>query len=223
MRKILCATALFVITSVLLQMPSVASPPSYNEAVSDYNAGMYAKALSKFESCKSVYPNNPWVRYYEALCLQNVGSFDAAKAEYQWVAVHSSASLKSMALSGLYQLSQARVHLVSYSTKGSYAASVNPAVSQTKGSVTKVLEFYADWCRSCKAFAPTFEEVKSRMNGVVFQSYNVDDDSSRALQIKYHCTSIPHTVFLDTNDNVLFNGSPERDADSFEHQIAQFH
>jgi thiol-disulfide isomerase/thioredoxin len=222
MRKIPVGWGLVFVLNIFCQLAVFASPAIYDQAVDEYNAGRYAKALSKFESCKAVEPNNLLVRYYEALCLQNLASFETAKAEYQWVAIHSNDRLRSMALSGLHQLSHRRAHADSMGGARSYAAAVYPTVVQTKSKVSTVLDFYADWCGPCKAFAPVFGQVKNSMQGIIFQSYNVDDEDARALQVKYQFTSIPHAVFLDASGKVLFNGSPARDVESFKGQIAQF-
>jgi hypothetical protein len=60
------------------------------------------------------------------------------------------------------------------------------------------------------------------MRDISFERYNVDDESSQPLRAKYQFQSIPRIVLLDGSDNLLFNGSPERDVESFERQILQF-
>lgn len=44
---------------------------------------------------------------------------------------------------------------------------------KTKGKVF-IIDFYADWCPPCKAFAPTFEKVASKLNKYNFAKVDVD-------------------------------------------------
>ncbi len=206
---------IYALSCALFWQTSVLAAPDYNRAVNSYNGGKYAMALSEFDSVKAIYPNNSLVRYYRALCLQSLGHFAQAKDEFQWVAEHGDARLKAMAQNGANAISG------SHSQSGVGAATYGSS-SQTKGKVKRILEFYADWCGACQDFAPVFDAVKSRTSGIEFQRYNVDDPSAKNLRSKYPFPTIPQTVFLDGNSNVLFNGNPEQDEAGFERQISQF-
>jgi tetratricopeptide (TPR) repeat protein len=105
MQKIMSFSAMLLLLSVCLRPAISAGSENYNSGISDYNAGKYARALAQFESCQAAYPNNAMVHYYKALCLQSMGRFEQAKQEYRWVADRGDARLKSMAKTGLNQLS----------------------------------------------------------------------------------------------------------------------
>jgi len=196
-----------------------AAPNNFNQAVKDYNDGHYAHALAEFDALKTSYPNNALVRYYDGLCSQAVGRFEKAKSEFNFVMTCPDQKLRSLAQRGLAQLNKA--HSTSTGQAG-VTTVYNSASPTSSGRVKRVLEFYADWCRPCKAFAPVFEEVKAEMHDVQFDRYNVDTADGKALNLKYRFPTIPHAVFLDGSGNVLFNGSPDRDVDSFTQQIRRF-
>lgn len=60
-----------------------------------------------------------------------------------------------------------------------------------------VLKFYADWCVTCKAYAPDFEKVKNELaSDVDFYSINIDDASSKALVKEFKIAHIPVTAFV---------------------------
>ena len=56
----------------------------------------------------------------------------------------------------------------------------------------KVIKFAASWCQPCKVLKPIFEQVKSTVDGVVFQE--VDIDSNSALAIQYKVRGVPTIV-----------------------------
>lgn len=225
MSKVLSAAVLCLCCCVIFIMQvQAANPASYTKAVSDYNAGKYSIALAEFEYCKTAFPNNALVRYYAALCAQNLGRFDKARAEFEWVAQNGDAKLKSMAQTGLSQLARAHQQSASHSSHSTASTQVASASgAQPKSKVKRVLDFYADWCGPCKQFAPVFEAVKSRMRDVSFESYNIDEESSHDIRSKVPpFNSIPHAVFMDGSGKVLFSGSPARSVEDFERQISEF-
>lgn len=63
---------------------------------------------------------------------------------------------------------------------------------------TKLIDFYADWCMPCKAFAPVLSKVtEDRDIEVVKVDTAVDEDD---LSIKYNIRSIPTVVILKVDD-----------------------
>ncbi len=77
------------------------------------------------------------------------------------------------------------------------AQSTDWEVAQTNGQPT-LLEFYADWCGSCRRMAPLLAEVKAvygeRVNFVML---NVDNPRWLPELETYEVNGIPHFVFLD--------------------------
>ena len=57
-----------------------------------------------------------------------------------------------------------------------------------------VVDFWADWCGPCRAFAPIFEASASQRPTVTHLKVNVDE--SPKLSEKYEIRSIPTTMFL---------------------------
>ena len=58
-----------------------------------------------------------------------------------------------------------------------------------------VIKFYADWCKTCKSYAPTFEKVAEDLSNTVdFFSVDVDDKASKALVKEFKIAQIPVTL-----------------------------
>jgi thiol-disulfide isomerase/thioredoxin len=219
------AATLIAITFVVCSLAAKGASSNFDQAVADYKEGHYARALSEFEALKASYPNNALVHYYDALCQQANGRIDKANSEFTFVLACPDPKLRALAQKGLSQLGGAH----STSRGGSVAAYNNTATATPKpsnssgpGKVKRVLEFWAEWCGPCKAFAPVFDEVKSQMHGVQFDRYDIDTAEGKELSSKYPFPTIPHSVFLDASGNVLFSGSPKRDVESFTQQIQSF-
>ncbi len=67
--------------------------------------------------------------------------------------------------------------------------------------MTKVLDFYADWCGPCKVMKPVFEELEEEYKGKVeFESIDVEQQGS--LASKYQVMSIPTFVILEDDEEV---------------------
>lgn len=67
--------------------------------------------------------------------------------------------------------------------------------------MTKVLDFYADWCGPCKVMKPVFEELEEEYKGKVeFESIDVEQQGS--LASKYQVMSIPTFVILEDEEEV---------------------
>jgi thioredoxin 1 len=226
---------LFAMVCIVFPLAASVASNGFNEAVLDYNDGHYARALSQFEALKTTYPNNALVRYYDGLCLQATGRLDEAKSAFTFVITCRDQRLRSLAQKGLDQLGNAHSSPPQSGASNAYVNNVittqiasapkspiPPLSGSSSGKVKRVLEFYADWCGPCKAFAPVFDEVKEKMRAVQFDRYNIDTPEGRELCNKYPFRTIPHAVFLDAGGNVLFNGSPNREVDSFKEQILSF-
>ncbi|MBD3365912.1 thioredoxin [candidate division WWE3 bacterium] len=67
--------------------------------------------------------------------------------------------------------------------------------------MTKVIDFYADWCGPCKVMKPIFAELKEEYEGKVeFESIDVEENGSMAS--KYQVMSIPTFVILKDEKEV---------------------
>ena len=71
--------------------------------------------------------------------------------------------------------------------------------------VTKCLKFGATWCAPCKVLKPIFEKVSQmeEFKDIQFIEYDIEEEDSEDLVIKYGIRSVPTVVLLDENDNVL--------------------
>ena len=133
-----------VLVATACNQPLSAGPASFNQAVSDYNAGKYAQSLTELEAYAAAYPNNSLVHYYIALCHQGTGRLEKAKTEFEWVAKNGDAKLRSMAQAGLQQLSRVHTQATTIAS-ASQPTSSRPTIHFNGPKVTKVLEFYTDW------------------------------------------------------------------------------
>lgn len=64
-----------------------------------------------------------------------------------------------------------------------------------------VLDFWAEWCRPCKAMAPIVDAVEAT-GKVLIDRIDVESDRSAAAVI-YDVTSIPTYVLIDDDDNEI--------------------
>lgn len=60
-------------------------------------------------------------------------------------------------------------------------------------SKLKVMDFFAEWCGSCKTIGPIFDEVTLELKEVVFQK--VDIDTNYEMAAKYGIKAIPTIIF----------------------------
>ena len=77
----------------------------------------------------------------------------------------------------------------------------NPLTDLLKdSSKPAVIKFHAEWCSTCKHYAPKFEAAKKEFPGTVdFYNIDVDDSRYKAL-VKYAKISrIPDTLFVSAD------------------------
>ena len=73
-----------------------------------------------------------------------------------------------------------------------------------------VIDFYADWCGPCKAFAPTFHTLADATPGVAFVKVNVDNLEEVAA--RFEISAMPTFVFLkDGKEHKKQIGAKESD------------
>ncbi|MGK7912682.1 MAG: thioredoxin family protein [Synechococcus sp.] len=81
--------------------------------------------------------------------------------------------------------------------------SVPLEVAQTNGKPT-LIEFYADWCTSCRQMAPTVGELEEAFAGDInFVMLNVDNTKWLPELTNYRVNGIPHFEFLDESGQSL--------------------
>lgn len=73
--------------------------------------------------------------------------------------------------------------------------------------VKTIQKFSASWCMPCRAFAKTFEEVSKmeEYKNIEFKEIDIEDDENvEELVEKYGVRSVPTTILLDENDEVIY-------------------
>lgn len=75
---------------------------------------------------------------------------------------------------------------------------------------TVIVDFYADWCGSCKMMSPIIDEIAKEMPEIKVGKVNVDNNGDLAM--KYNVSSIP-TIMIIKNGEVskTFVGVTEKE------------
>ncbi|MEO0408798.1 MAG: thioredoxin domain-containing protein [Cyanobacteria bacterium P01_A01_bin.135] len=69
-----------------------------------------------------------------------------------------------------------------------------------------LIEFYADWCTTCQAMAPTLQALRQRLEGQVnFVMLNIDDPQWQPQVQQFHVNGVPHLALLNSDGS--FAGS----------------
>ncbi len=76
-------------------------------------------------------------------------------------------------------------------------------IKKKKNMITKIIKLSASWCFPCKVYGKTFEEVSKNecYKDICFEEIDVEENEEIAE--KYGVRSLPTTVFIDENDNIL--------------------
>lgn len=64
----------------------------------------------------------------------------------------------------------------------------------TQNNDMVVVDFWADWCRPCHMFAPTFQKASEKYPDVVFGK--IDTEAQPELSMAYEIRSIPTVMFI---------------------------
>lgn len=192
-------------------LPVQAADPTYQQAMSDFQARRFGPALAGFQKVAATNRSDILSHYYMALCYQSTNQLALAAREYQWVATYSKdPALKGKAQAGAAQLSKYAGG--SSSTTTSSSKSSGPFLGMTAEGIPlqkksefssgrlRVTEFYTQWCQVCKAFDPSFRQTQQNYSSKCdFQRLDAEDPSNRNLVEKYHVKNFPTTVMADSS------------------------
>ena len=83
--------------------------------------------------------------------------------------------------------------------------------------VKKIIKFSTSWCGPCRAFSSTFHRVEEMEDykDIEFKEIDIEkDEDGEVLAEKYQVRSVPTTVLLDENDELIYKlmgNVPEKD------------
>lgn len=83
--------------------------------------------------------------------------------------------------------------------------------------IKTIIKLSAQWCAPCKAFSPTFHRIAEmeEYKNIEFKDIDVEnDDEGEMLAAKHQIRSVPTTILLNENDEVIYKiigNVPEKD------------
>ena len=70
-----------------------------------------------------------------------------------------------------------------------------------------VIKLSATWCSPCRAYASTFHKVKDmdEFKDIEFKEIDIENDENGDVLVeKYQIRSVPTTILLDENDELIY-------------------
>ena len=64
----------------------------------------------------------------------------------------------------------------------------------------KILDFYAEWCRPCKAMSPILDQIEDELDDVIIEKYDVEENEE--IVEDYSIRSVPTLVFIKDDEIV---------------------
>jgi len=83
--------------------------------------------------------------------------------------------------------------------------------------IKKILKLSTSWCAPCRAFGTTFHRVSEmeEYKDIEFKEIDIEkDEDGEVLAEKYQVRSVPTTVLVDENDELVYKlmgNVPEKD------------
>jgi len=69
--------------------------------------------------------------------------------------------------------------------------------------MSKVIDFFGEWCSPCRAYKPTFDKVSKmdEFGDIEFQELDVDENED--LAVKYGIRGVPSTIFINNKGEMI--------------------
>lgn len=221
-------TILSITLAACIISPAMAAPGAFNQAVANYKARKYLKALQGFQQVAKKYPTDAQTQYYMALCYQGMNQVALAKQHYAWVAQSSrNPALRSQAALALSQLDRYAA-VRSYTGSAASAPAVEPSkaastdadktktaaapTDKTKASSRplkltgklKVIQFHTASSPDAAKFAPIWEKVTAQYKDKVeFESLDAEQAQNTELVAQYSVKTYPTLIYTDASGKVL--------------------
>lgn len=102
-----------------------------------------------------------------------------------------------------YSSSTDETSLIEHLTYNSFKEKVwdfekNPNEWVYKSDQPAIIDFYADWCKPCKAIAPYMEEIATKYEGII-KVYKIDTQNEKKLTKVFGIRGIPAVMFIPVN------------------------
>ncbi len=107
----------------------------------------------------------------------------------------------------------AAIHLTTQEFKDKvYDYELSPGTFEYKGELPAIVDFFATWCRPCKALSPVLDELAKEYEGKII-IYKVDVDKEQELSGVFGIRSVPTLLFIpkDGSQPSMSAGAPSKE------------